>query len=275
MLTTSRFVSQTSIAAIAPWPTVFVSFFFFFPPPLSISQNISQLEIFGDMSTPPDITSPSVSSSHANIMCFPFNQTAFFMGFFVLLLAHLTFDSHRPRRPPPTPSTPRRACSRLRNCSLPSILCPCPQVRPRLFAVASAATGTGQTNALGDKEKLWSQRIRMQRTEGEGRGGSVGINRDGTELKCRWLETGGKVESVVCWIWSALLACRLGCYCWLTWSWGGSGSRRKSSCKRWEDWSSCWSLWNYELRLLVLRFVCKKTSHCCTQSNEASLLSHS
>lgn len=31
---------------------------------LSCSQNINQLEIFGDMSTPPDITSPSVSSRY-------------------------------------------------------------------------------------------------------------------------------------------------------------------------------------------------------------------
>uniref|UniRef100_A0A3Q0S3L9 DAB adaptor protein 1a n=1 Tax=Amphilophus citrinellus TaxID=61819 RepID=A0A3Q0S3L9_AMPCI len=34
------------------------------------SQNINQLEIFGDMSTPPDITSPSVSSRHTYTVCY-------------------------------------------------------------------------------------------------------------------------------------------------------------------------------------------------------------
>lgn len=50
----------------------------------SDSQNISQLEIFGDMSTPPDITSPSVSSCHPCPVCFTSYMISVFLMFPVL-----------------------------------------------------------------------------------------------------------------------------------------------------------------------------------------------
>lgn len=98
-------------------------------------QNISQLEIFGDMSTPPDITSPSVSALTPPYafppppLILPSNNL-----FFPLLFSlRLTFNARRPPRLPPTPWTPRRACSRPLSCLLPSILLLCPQVGPCCF----------------------------------------------------------------------------------------------------------------------------------------------
>lgn len=60
----------------AAQPSLLTGCLFCFVFSFSNSQNISQLEIFGDMSTPPDITSPSVSISRAK-KCFPLNKTEF------------------------------------------------------------------------------------------------------------------------------------------------------------------------------------------------------
>lgn len=105
----------------------------------SPSQNISQLEIFGDMSTPPDITSPSVSGHR----CRRFSDLLVFSSllpsnnlFFPLLFSFRpTFTARRPPCLPPTPWTPRRACSHPLSCLLPSILLLCPQVGPRCFSL--------------------------------------------------------------------------------------------------------------------------------------------
>lgn len=101
----------------------------------SISQNINQLEIFGDMSTPPDITSPSVSSCRTYAVCdlHLIKSWQHFQWAFSLCCSFLTPTPPR-HRPPPlrqTRSTSRRACSLPRSCLLLSVQRLCPQVRPR------------------------------------------------------------------------------------------------------------------------------------------------
>lgn len=103
---------------------------------LSYSQNINQLEIFGDMSTPPDITSPSVSSCRTCTVCdlHLINSQLYSQWCVFLLFSLNPTSNHRPPPLLPTPSTPRRACSLPRNCLLPSILRLCPQVGPCSFS---------------------------------------------------------------------------------------------------------------------------------------------
>lgn len=141
---------------------------------LSSSQNINQLEIFGDMSTPPDITSPSVSSCHTYTLCDLFLIKT--ITVFPMMCLSLVFFSsyHNPRRPPPlqpTPSTPRRACSLPRNCLLPSIPRLCPQVRPCSFFCLNTATATSRA---GNKRSGWrGERVDSEARQEEKEGGVV------------------------------------------------------------------------------------------------------
>lgn len=138
---------------------------------LSYSQNINQLEIFGDMSTPPDITSPSVSSCHTYTLCDLFLIKT--ITVFPMMCLSLVFFSsyHNPRRPPPlqpTPSTPRRACSLPRNCLLPSIPRLCPQVRPCSFFCLNTPPlqAEQETNAAGGGGRELIQKPDKRRKKG-------------------------------------------------------------------------------------------------------------
>lgn len=131
----------------------------------SCSQNINQLEIFGDMSTPPDITSPSVSSCCTYTVCdFHLIKFTAFPLSFLPLLFFLNPDLQS--QPTQTPASPANTLDPLQGLQPPTEL-----FAP--FNPASVPSGRTlnifylNTPPLQAKEKQMQQERVKESDEGE------------------------------------------------------------------------------------------------------------
>lgn len=141
------------------------SFLFWYP------QNINQLELFGDMSTPPDITSPSVSNAA------PAHSR--YSGYPLVLISFSNSNLHRPPPLRPAPWTPRKACSLPRSCLLPSIPRLCPQVGPRRNPSQLQASSKQMQRGREMRREIKGKSESREDLDQEGRGEKKGGGRGG------------------------------------------------------------------------------------------------